>query len=130
MIKWFFIYKWIEFKEWIDEYMGAIIMVFAILAPMCIASIIFKFMGNKSWLGDGIVNGMIFDVAVGIIIVLFVWLRDLIKDNIEKARSAVEVEKKLGNYKCRDCESTPIIKNSYPPRMICPNCGSWDITSI
>jgi hypothetical protein len=130
MIKWFFIYKWLELKEFVQEYWIAT----SIISTALVSSVVWHIILTTSQLNQttfqiaclSILLGVITMIVLAFGFTLMSWFKHIIKDNIEKARKAVSYD--VSKLECDQCSGD--IKIMSPrhsrqdPRFKCLSCGA------
>lgn len=131
MIKWFLIYKWLELKEFVQErWIPISIIGTALVSGLMWSAILmqtnqtpFQVVYLSSLLG------VVTMMALGLCFKFTMWIRSIIKDNIEKAKTAVSYD--VSKLECCRCDGgrikiIPPLRSSLRLRFKCLDCGIVD----
>lgn len=130
MIKWFFIYKWLELKEFIQEHWIPVSAIgIAIVSSIVWHAILTAAQINQSTFQIACLSvllGVITMMVMAFCLAMVSWLKRVVKDNIEKARTAISYD--VSELECCNCADgkiklLPPLRSTQYPRFQCLDCG-------
>lgn len=128
MIKWFFIYKWLELKEYFERNWIPISIIGAIIVSVLVWFMILIQTNQTMYQAVllSMVLGVFTTLMLGLCFKFVTWVIGVVKDNIEKAREAISYD--VSKLECCNCvdgkiEILPPLRSSQRPRFKCLDCG-------
>lgn len=128
MIKWFFIYKWLELKEFVKQNWLPVVMVGGFILSSIICGIMLSKVESMriiDFIFGGIIIGVVCAVVLAFITSAIIKINKITKDNIQKAKNAASyIASELECYSCGgDIKIKPPRLSCHSPRYKCLKCG-------
>jgi len=101
VVKWFFVYKWLELKEQFERHSDFLKfwgVFFGMWGMWCF--VLVKFVGVSN-VDTGVLFGLLCTIGTGVLVVCGALVWEFIKKNIEKARNAAKLD--ISGWVCSVC---------------------------
>lgn len=124
LIKWFFIYKWLELKEFVQGHWTPVFVIVSTLLWSIPLSHTDQTPFQVALLSAA--SGIITTLVLVVVYALAIFVKRIVKDNIEKAKEAASYD--VSGLKCCNCgdgkiKIIPPINSNRRPRFKCLYCG-------